>query len=191
MKSKKWILIGFVILLAFGLALSTGCAKKKAEEQAEMEEIEKPETAKPEKEFPVAVMEAIEANVPDAEIDCVEVLEKEGITLYDIEFKEERGEIEVTEEGTVMNIVTIITMEELPEAVAQAINKAAEGITIKRLEKSEIRSEIKKKREKSIIIKLDTPRYVYKAELMRDDQTGEITVDADGNIVEPLEWDTN
>jgi len=31
----------------------------------------------------------------------------------------------------------------------------------------------------------------YEAELVKDDQTGEITVDADGNIVEPLKWVTN
>ena len=53
-----------------------------------------------------------------------------------------------------------------------------------------IRSEIKKEGEKGIIVELDTPRYVYEAELVKDDQTGEIEVDADGNITEPLKWDT-
>lgn len=191
MKHTKLVLLGFVVLLALGLMLSTGCAKKEAEEQAETQEKGEPEAAKPEIELPAAVLEAIKANVPDAEIDSVEVAEEHGITLYDIEFKEDRGEIEVAEDGTVINVVTIITMEELPEAAAQAIQKAAEGITIKRLEKSEIRSEIKMEDEKGIIVKLDSPRYVYEAELVKDGQTGEITVDADGNIVEPLKWDTD
>jgi uncharacterized membrane protein YkoI len=191
MKRTKWILLGCVVLLALGLTLPTGCAKKEVGEQAETQEIEEPEKAEPEIELPAAVLETIEANVPDAEIDFVEVVEEDGITLYDIEFKEDRGEIELAENGTVIDIVTIITMEELPEAAAWAIQKATEGITIKRLEKSEIRSEIKKEGEKSIIVKLDTPRYVYEAEVVKDDQTGEITVDADGNIVEPLKWDTN
>lgn len=191
MKRTKLILLGIIVLLALGLTLSTGCAKKETEEQAETQEMEEPEAIKPEVELPAAVLEAIEANVPDAEIDFVEVVEEAGITLYDIEFKEDRGEIEVTEDGTVIDVVTIITMEELPEAAAQAIQKATEGITIKQLEKSEIRSEIKKEGEKGIIVKLDTPRYVYEAELMKDDQMGEITVDADGNIVEPLKWDIN
>lgn len=191
MKGTKLILLGIIVLLALGLTLSTGCAKKETEEQAETQEMEEPEAIKPEVELPAAVLEAIEANVPDAEIDFVEVVEEAGITFYDIEFKEDRGEIEVTEDGTVIDVVTIITMEELPEAAAQAIQKATEGITIKQLEKSEIRSEIKKEGEKGIIVKLDTPRYVYEAELMKDDQMGEITVDADGNIVEPLKWDIN
>ena len=191
MKRTKWILLGFVVLLALGLTLPTGCAKKEAEEQAETQEIEEPEKAEPEIELPPAVLETIEANVPDAEIDFVEVVEEDGITLYDIEFKEDRGEIEVAADGTVIDIVTIMTMEELPEGAARAIQKATEGITIKRLEKSEIRSEIKKEGEKSIIVKLDTHRYVYEAEVVKDNQAGEITVDADGNIVEPLKWDTN
>ncbi len=189
MKHTKWIFSGFIVLLALGLTLPTGCAKKDAKKQAEAQEMEKPEKAKPEMELPAAVLEVIKANVPDAEIDFVEVVEEDGITLYDIEFKEDRGEIEVAGDGTVIDVVTIITMEELPEAAARAITKATEGITIRRLEKSEVRSEIKKEGEKVIIVKLDTPRYDYEAELVTDDQTGEITVDADGNIVEPLKWD--
>ncbi len=191
MKRTKWILLGFVVLLALGLILPAGCNKKESKEQAETQEMEESEKAEPEMELPAAVLEAIEANVPDAEIDFVEVVEEDGITLYDIEFKEDRGEIEVAEDGTVIDIVTIITMEELPEAAAQAIKKATEGITIRRLEESEVLSEIKKEKGKVIIFKLDTRRYVYEAELVEDDQTGEITIDDDGNIVEPLKWDTN
>jgi len=170
--------------------MSTGCAKKEGKEQGEQQEIQKAEATKPEVELPAAVAEAIEVNVPDAEIDFVEVAEEEGITLYDIEFKADRGEIEVAEDGTVIDVVTVITMEELPEAAARVIREHTEGATIKRLEKSEIRSEIKKEGEKGTIVKLDTPRYVYEAELVKGNQTGEIGVDADGNITEPLKWDT-
>ena len=189
MKHSNWILLGFVVLLALGLTMSTGCAKKEGEEQAEKPAMEEPEVTKSEVELPAAVVEAIKANVPDAEIDFVEVTEEDGITLYDIEFKADRGEIEVTADGTVIDVVTIITMEELPEAAAKAIQDAIEGATIKRLEKSEIRSEIKKEEGIGTVVKLDTPRYVYEAELEKDGQTGEIEVDADGNITEPLKWD--
>lgn len=191
MKRTKWILLGFVVLLALGLTLPIGCTKKKADKQAETQQMEEAEKAEPEMELPAAVLEAIEINVPDAEVDFVEVTEENGITLYDIEFKEDRGEIEMVEDGTVIDVVTIITMEELPEAAARAIKKATEGITISRLEKSEVRSEIKKEEGEVTVVKLGTRRYVYEAELVKDDQTGEITVDAEGNIVEPLEWDTN
>jgi hypothetical protein len=191
MKRNNWLFLGFIVLLALGLTMSTGCTKKEGEEQAEKPAVEEPEAAKPDVELPAEVVEAIEANVPDAEIDFVEVAVEDGITLYDIEFKADRGEIEVTEDGTIIDIVTIITMEELPEAAAKAIQEAIEGATIKRLEKSEIRSEIKKEGEIGTVVKLDTFRYVYEAELEKDGQTGEIAVDADGNITEPLKWDEN
>lgn len=189
MKRNNWILLGFVVLLALGLTLSFGCAKKEGTEQAEKLEVEEPKPVKPEVELPEAVAEAIKANVPDAEIDFVEVAEEDGITLYDIEFKADRGEIEVAADGTVIDVVTVITMEELPEAAAKAIKDAIEDATILRLEKSEIRSEIKKEGEMGTLIKLDTPRYVYEAELEKDGQKGEIEVDAEGNITEPLKWD--
>ena len=80
-------------------------------------------------------------------------------------------------------------MEELPEAAAQVIRNAAEGITIKRLERSEIRSEVKVQNEQGVIVKFETPKYVYEAEVEKDGRTGEITVDARGNIIEPLKWD--
>lgn len=188
---NNWLFLGFIVLLAVGLTMSTGCTKKESDEQAEKPAVEEPEAAKPDVELPAEVVEAIEANVPDAEIDFVEVAVEDGITLYDIEFKADRGEIEVTEDGTVIDVVTIITMEELPEAAAKAIQDAIEGATIKRLEKSEIRSEIKKEGEIGTVVKLDTFRYVYEAELEKDGQTGEIAVDADGNITEPLKWDEN
>ena len=191
MKYRNWIYLGFVVLLAFGLTISFGCAKKEGEEQAEKLEVEEPKPVKPEVELPAAVAEAIKANVPDAEIDLVEVAEENGITLYDIEFKADRGEIEVAADGTVIDVVTIITKEELPEAAAKAIQDAIGDATILRLEKSEIFSEIKTEGEQGIIRKLDIHRFVYEAELEKDGKTGEIEVDAEGNITEPLKWDEN
>lgn len=190
MKRYDFIFLSVVIIFAFGLIMSTGCTKQKNEEPVKEPEAEESQAAKPEVELPAAVIEAIEANVPDAEIDSVEVENEAGIVLYDIEFKSDRGEIEVAEDGTVIDVVTIITMEELPEAAANAITDAIEGATIKRLEKSEIRFEIKKEGEMGTLHKLDTPRYVYEAEIEKDGQTGEIEVDAEGNITEPLKWDT-
>jgi len=112
MKYNNLVLLGVVVLLALGLVMSTGCAKKEGEEQVEEPAAEEPQAAEPEVELPAAVVEAIEANVPGAEIDFVEVAEEAGITLYDIEFKSDRGEIEVAVDGTVLDVVTIITMEE-------------------------------------------------------------------------------
>lgn len=180
MKDKKRILLGLAVIMAFGLAVLTGCTRQEGEEQGEKEEME----------LPAAVEEVVKANFPDAQIDFIEVSEEAGITLYDIEFKADKGEIELTADGTVLDVVTIITMEDLPQAAADAIQKASEGATIKRLEKSEVRAEIKKEGAEGKIVKLGSPRYVYEAELVKDGQAGEIEVDAEGKVIEPLKWDT-
>lgn len=139
-------------------------------------------------DMPAAVASAVEDNRPGAEIDTLEVETEAGIRLYDIEFKAGRGEIEVAEDGTVMDIATVITMKDLPKPAMDAIEKAAAGARIKQLEKSEIRAEIRKNGDKGKIVKLGTPEYVYEAELVKGKQTGEIQVAPDGTIVEALRW---
>jgi hypothetical protein len=177
MKHNNWMLLSFVGL-ALSLIASTAWAKQQGQEQAKK--------AKP--ELPAAVMQAVKANVPNAEIATVEVEKEAGINLYDIEFKAGQGEIEVAEDGTVMDVATIITMKDIPKPAADAIQKAAEGATIKQLEKSEVRAEIKKEGQKGTIVKLDTPKYVYEAELVKGNQRGEIQVSADGKVIEALKW---
>lgn len=198
MKSIKWVYWGISVILAFGLILTPGCTKKETEEQVEQaaqaEQTRTQEGAKagleePDFEIPETVLAVVEEIFPGAEIYFIEQAEQFGVILYDIEFKGGKGEIEVTEDGTVIDMVTVITMEELPEAAAQVIRNAAEGITIKRLERSEIRSEVKVQNEQGVIVKFETPKYVYEAEVEKDGRTGEITVDARGNIIEPLKWD--
>lgn len=129
--------------------------------------------------LPAAVKQAVQANKPGAEIDKLEVEKESGITLYDIEFKAGQGEIEVAEDGTVMDVTTIIDMKDAPEAVVTTIRTVAKGRTIKQVEKSEVRSEIVKEGEKGRISKLASPKYVYEAELDK----GEIEVASDGTLI--------
>lgn len=189
MKLKKRLSSVIALLVVIGLCVPAGCAKKKMEEKTEAPKTAESETPLPAVELPAPVQKAIEENFPEAEIASVEKTVEDSIALYDIEFKEDRGEMEATEDGTVLDLATIITLEDLPEPAAAAIRTAAEGFTIGQIEKSEIRSEIEKRGEKGKIVKLDNPRYVYEAELAKNDSTAEITVDSDGNIVEPLKWE--
>jgi len=138
--------------------------------------------------LPAAVAKAVKDNRPGAEIDKLTVEKESGIALYDIEFKAGKGEIEVAEDGTVMDISTIIEMKDIPKAAADAIQKAAAGAKIKQLEKSEVRAELKAEGGKGRIVKLAVPKYVYEAELVKDGRTGEIQVAPDGTIVEALKW---
>lgn len=162
--------------------------KGEKEEKEEKAEEAQEQTKKAKAELPAAVAQAIKDNVPNAEIEIMTVEQEAGINLYDIEFKAGRGEIEVAEDGTVMDVATIIEMKDVPQAAAEAIQKAATGATIKQLEKSEVRAEIKKEGEKGRIVKLDKPTFVYEAELVKGNQTGEIQVAPDGKIVEAIKW---
>ena len=91
MKQTQWIFFGFVVVLAFILTMSTGCKKQAVKELGKRSEVE----------LPAAVIVAVKANFPDAHIDFIEVAEEASITLYDIEFKDDEGEIEVAADGQI------------------------------------------------------------------------------------------
>lgn len=191
MKRKEWLLTVIVVVLSCALTLTVGCGKKKAEEGTETQAMEESEMAMPAVELPAEVSAVIEANFPDAEMSSSEMTEEGGITLYDIEFKDNAGEIELAADGTILDVTTIITMEELPEGAATAIAEAAVGMTPTRLEKSEVYSKINMLGATPSLDALDPHKIVYEAELMKDDIRGEIAVDAEGNIVEPLKWEAD
>jgi hypothetical protein len=130
--------------------------------------------------LPAAVVKAIDENVPGAEIHKLEIGDEEGIKVYDVEFKAGRGEIDVAEDGTVLDVATIVEMNDIPEAAAAVIRKAATGTTIKQLEKSEVRARIEKVGGKGKLSRLAAPEYEYEAELKKG---GEIEVAADGRII--------
>jgi urate oxidase len=78
-----------------------------------------------------------------------------------------------------------VDAKQVPEAAMKGIVKAAEGATIKQLAKIEIRCETKDGK----IVKLDKAKLNFEAELTKGDQTGEVTVDDQGNIVEAVKWE--
>ena len=131
------------------------------------------------RKIPAAVNKAVQDNRPGAEVDKLTVEKENGIVFYDFEFKADQGEMDVAEDGTVLDIATVIQMKDVPEAAAAAISKAAKGRTIKRVERSEVRAEIVKEGGKGRITTLPTPKYVYEAELSR----GEIEVTAEGKVI--------
>jgi hypothetical protein len=130
--------------------------------------------------LPEAVLKAIDTNCPGAEIDKLEIEDEAGVKLYDIEFKAGRGEIEVAEDGTVIDVATLIRLEEVPEAAAAVIRKAVGTSQIREIEKSEVRSRVEKQNGKGRVVSVSPPEYVYEAELAKG---GEIEVAADGSVI--------
>jgi uncharacterized membrane protein YkoI len=170
--------LSFVGTLSLALMVSTAWAGEQGSEQGEEAKAE----------LPPAVAKAVKDNRPNADIDKLTIEKKAGIALYDIEFKAGQGEIEVAEDGTVLDIATIVEMEDVPKAAAEAIQKAAAGAKITRLEKSEVRAEFKEQAGKGKIVKLGSPRYVFEAQLVKGNQEGEVVVAADGKVIEAVKW---
>src|SRR5262245_38503712 len=91
------------------------------------------------RKLPAAVARAVQENRPGAEIDKLSVERENGIVLYDFEFKANQGEMDVAEDGTVLDIATIVEMKDVPDVVAAAIRTAGKDKSIKQLSRSEVR----------------------------------------------------
>jgi uncharacterized membrane protein YkoI len=137
---------------------------------------------------PEAVVKAVNETFPNAEIEKAQMEKDSGVVVYDIELTGDRGELEVAEDGTILEVTVFIEMKDVPEAAATVIRKAASGAEIKEIEKAEARAEIKKDGTATRIVKIDNPSFVYEVELAKGGRTGELQVAPDGKIVEPLKW---
>jgi hypothetical protein len=174
MKRASGVRFGFVAVLILGLTASVSWAVQGA--------------AKAKVELPAAVAKVVKDNCPNKEIDTVTVEKTAGVALYDIEFKGTQGEIEIAEDGTVIDIATVITMQDVPKAAADVIRKHAQGAQITRVERSDVRAEVKTEGGKGAVVEFATPKVVYEAELAKGKQTAEIQVAPDGAIVEAPKW---
>ncbi len=178
MLHTRWMLVVAAVLAVLIVAGQAAYAKEEAKAKVEL---------------PDAVAKALGAICQNAKVTVTDVEQEtnEGITVYDIEFKAGATamEAEITADGTILETSAVVDLNVVPEAVVKAFKAAAEGATIKQVERSEARAEIKKgEGGKGAIVALAAPRIVFEAELVKGDQEGEIEVAADGTVVEPLKW---
>ena len=130
--------------------------------------------------LPAAVAKAVDANCPAAEIDKLDIDDEGGIKVYDLEFKADRGEIDVAEDGTVLDVATVVQLQDVPEPAAAVIRTAAGSKGVRRVERSEVRARIEKKDGKGRLVPIVPPELEYEAELAKG---GEIEVAADGRVI--------
>lgn len=85
--------------------------------------------------IPKPVMDALKAKFPKAEITMWEKATEGGVVIYDLEFKSEgrKCEMDVKEDGTIINIEREIQAKDLPKAVAAAVEKKYPKGTIKEI----------------------------------------------------------
>jgi hypothetical protein len=175
MKRANIMWKGFGAIIVLGLAISTGWA---------MQEGAAKETKVKAAQLPAAVAEAIRSNCPNCVIDKATREVENGVTIYDIEFKPGQGEIDVAEDGSVIDRETVVETKDIPPAALEAIRKGAAGCNIKQVARSEIRAELKEGK----VIKLDTPKYLYEADLVKGRKVAEIQVSPEGQVIEAPEW---
>jgi len=188
MMRRYGVLVGCMVAAILLLA----GAVRAAEEVAAEGKAEAKEEAKV--ELPLAVADAVKAAFPKAKIGEAKLEKECGLDVYEVELKledESEVEVEVAPDGTIVEIETEIAQKDAPPAVVEAVQAAAPDAKIEEVKKIEIRAEIKKAEadKPAQLVKLDKAKIVYEAELKTDDKEGEITVAADGKVVEPLKWE--
>jgi hypothetical protein len=162
MVRRNWIVIGLCIAAA--VTLCTVAFGERGEKKCSL---------------PAAVEAAVKALFPKATIDESK-MDRESVKMYEVDIKDGNSEYDVTvsEDGIVSEVTTDETVDTLPAAVAQAI-KAQNG------EVKEVEKEIKYAQLK--MMKLDTPITSYEAKIIKNDETIEVKIAADGTILKQHE----
>lgn len=180
MRKTSLVLVGLVALLGLGLATTAGAQRGRrgggpAARQAE---------AEPQTQLPSAVSKAIASAFPGATVSDAEQDSEDGVSMYIVELSN-GAEVEVTASGVVVVASYDTTMGQIPAAAAQALQQAGAGATLDGVQRCEIQAELF---EGGKVVRLPQPRTEYSATFKKGGQTGEISVRADGTVVEPMEW---
>ena len=157
-------LAGIVVVAGFvALPAVAGADDKKAEKLA----LDK---------IPKKVMDAIKNRFPNAEITSAEKETEDGKVVYDIELKHEgrKYEMDIQEDGTIVEIEKEIKLKDLPEAVAKAIKAKYPDAKIEEI--MEV-NKVKGKEEK--------PHHYEVFLEMKDKKKMEVIVSLDGKTIKP------
>jgi uncharacterized membrane protein YkoI len=123
---------------------------------------------------PKAVMDAIKGRFPGADITSVEKETEDGKFVYDIELKHQgrKYEMDIQEDGTIIEIEKEVAAKDVPEAVTKAIKAKYPNATIKEV------MEVNKVKDKK-----ETPDHYEVTIETADKKTMEVTVSLDGKTV--------
>jgi len=131
-------------------------------------------------ELPDAAAKAFKNAFPKGEIEKMDVDQENGVTVYDLEFKNGSAEqeMDIIADGTILEVTLVVDAKDVPEAAMKAIEKAAEGAKITRIENIEIRYETKDGK----VVKLAAPVTHFAAEYAKGHKTAEVVVTSDGTL---------
>ena len=82
---------------------------------------------------PKAVQDAVKGRFPGAEVTSVEKETEDGKVVYDVELKHKgrKYEMDILENGTIIEIEKEIPMKDVPEAISKAVKRKYPTATIK------------------------------------------------------------
>jgi uncharacterized membrane protein YkoI len=137
--------------------------------------------------LPEPVRKTFRAQFPKGQIEKLDVEEENGVTVYDLEFKDgtTEKETDITADGTMLEFTVVIDAAAVPAPAMQAIRKGAGRAALKRIERIEISHETKDGKT----IKLPRPVTHYAVEMEKGDQSAEIVVAPDGKVLEEPKWE--
>ena len=135
-------------------------------------------------QLPAAVKRALETACPNCQIHKAAREVENGVTIYDFEFKHGKGEMDVTEDGLVVSRETVMHEEEVEAPALEAIRQAAAGGRVAQILREEVTADLLDGK----VVKLDSPKFFYEAELAKGDQVAEIKVTPNGQVTEAPVW---
>jgi hypothetical protein len=179
MVSRQWLMTGCLVLATVVVAGMVYAAEEPAKA-----------VAGPKAALPEPVSKAITEVFPKATVEKAESFEREGLVLYEVVLTEGNTEMlaYVDAAGTIDKIKSKVDAKALPDLAAKTVDRLRAGAEIRKIEKIDFRSDIRKENGKAILVKLEKPRVDYKVVVVRGDKEGHFTVSAEGKIVYPLNW---
>ncbi len=120
-RALRWVASGLAAAVLAGPLLVATVSSAQEKEKLDVTKI------------PKAVMDALKSKFPKPEITTWSKATEGGSVVYDIEFKQagRKCEMDVKEDGTIINIEREIAAKDLPAAVARAVEKKYPKATFK------------------------------------------------------------
>ena len=132
--------------------------------------------------LPATVAEAVKSECPNCTIAKSTREKEDGIVVYDFEFRNGQGEMDVAADGTILERETAVPTSAIPAPALEAIRNA--GGSLLQVEADQVRAEIKDGK----VVKLDTPKIRYEADLVSGNKTTELVVTPEGQVTEGPKW---
>jgi hypothetical protein len=184
--SKAYRMTCALFVLPGLAALTIGCSTSNKQAPASPSTAGKcaqPQAAKGEStvRLPPAVDKAFKDAFPHARIEKLDAEKEDGVMVYDFEFKNGAAvqEADIAADGTILETTLVVEAQDVPAPAMKAIDKAAGGAKVTRIEKIDLQYEA----EDGKVVKLARPVTHYAAEFSKGGKTAEVVVTPDGTPV--------